>query len=131
MIAQAAAFLGAADAAPASAQLACETLCRELSQRMGAAGCKALLNRSVAQMQGEHPALREILIETAPELRVELPSDRAPGTTASAEAAAALTALLVAAIELLFRMIGEDMTHRLVDSAQPRVRREGRGLDGR
>lgn len=81
---------------------------------MGDAGCAALLARAFARTEGAHPPLKDL----------RRPGDdgvRLDGIAASADVhgiedvTAAIEALITAVIELLTRLIGEDMTIQLFD----------------
>lgn len=81
---------------------------------MGDAGCAALLARAFAHTEGAHPPLKDL----------RRPGDdgvRLDGIAASADVhgiedvTAAIEALITAVIELLTRLIGEDMTIQLFD----------------
>ena len=105
-----------ADSAAAAAALQ-RTLARvgeQLGDALGADGRNALLARALSQTEKEHPALRKIR-------RIDNDTIQLEGvvTTVEADGVAAVTAaieaLLAAVIEVLSRLIGEDMAIRLID----------------
>jgi hypothetical protein len=85
-----------------------------LRDTMGEEGCDALLARALARAEAEHPTLITIRRVNGSSLHLE-------GITAGIEAhgvpavAAANEALLAALVEILVRLIGEDMVMRLID----------------
>jgi hypothetical protein len=81
---------------------------------MGDAGCAALLARAFARAEGAHPALKDL----------RRPGDdgvRLDGIAAIADlhgiaaVNAAIEALITVVIDILTRLIGEDMTTQLFD----------------
>jgi hypothetical protein len=108
-----------------AAAAACDHLYRELSRWVGSDGCHALFTRALAEVRIQHPALES----------VQLHARSDPYTDGVAEAiiahgdpatAAGLEALLVRLIEILGRLIGEDMSTILIErslAALPRGNR--------
>jgi hypothetical protein len=103
-------------ATPDAAAAATDRLYRGLSRWIGRDGCHALFTRALAETRMSHPLLEEI------ELRPG--SDRYLDATApaimlhgSAAANSALESMLVAVIELLARLIGDDMALKLIEQA--------------
>ena len=108
----------AAPNAAAAAYAAWQRAHALLARWLGPVGTEALFARALAQAQAEHPSLRS--------LHVTLGSD--PGldglpegihTHGSDPVAAGLEAALANLFEILGRLIGEDMTMRLVDPDGP------------
>ena len=99
-----------------SIRAASERTCRVLSRSLGASGFHALLTRSLEQARQEHPLLVDLRVRKLPEAMLGgLPElDAAHGGPA---VDAALGAMLVVLLELLGRLIGDDMVARLVDQA--------------
>ena len=95
----------------AAAERMCTQLRTGLGRWIGADGYRALLNRALGLARAEHPALGGL-----PCLGGDV-----PGTTAVVRAqgagavAAGLVALVAALIELLGRIIGDEMALRLVE----------------
>lgn len=101
------------DDAATAAGLACERTYRELARWLGPAGCRALFVRALSRSRSEHPALAEIRVgdRSEPALDGVAQSIQLHGASA---VALGLEALLVALLELLGRLIGDDMAARLV-----------------
>lgn len=104
----------AADAAATAALDACERVCRELCRWVGTNGCLALLARALADARAGHPVLEEIRIANRSEPGLEGVPEvlRKHGAAATAEG---LERLLETLLELLGRLIGDDMVMRLVE----------------
>jgi hypothetical protein len=89
-----------------------------LRDTMGEDGCNALLARALARAEAGHPTLETMR-------RVNGSSVHLEGITAGVEShgvsavAAANEALLAALVEILVRLIGEDMVMRLIDPDAP------------
>jgi hypothetical protein len=81
---------------------------------MGEGGADALLARALARTEAHHPALKDIrsLKEGAIHLDGVVGS---VGTHGIATVTAAIEALLATLVDILGRLIGEDMAIRLVD----------------
>jgi hypothetical protein len=97
-----------------AAAAACDNLYRELSRWVGADGCHALFTRALAQARTEHPALAQIQLHARAEPYVEGVAETimAYGDRATAEA---LESMLVRLVELLGRLIGDDMAMKLIE----------------
>jgi hypothetical protein len=95
-----------------------------LHDSMGEGGRNALLVRALARTEADHPALKNIvgLNEGGIQLDGVVASVDAHGVAA---VTAAIEALLAALIDLLARLIGEDMAIRLIDHDAPRSRKGG------
>lgn len=104
----------AADAGAAAALDASELAYRELCRWVGTNGCLALLARALADARAGHPVLEEIRIANRSEPGLEGVPEcvRKHGAAATAEG---LEMLLVTLLELLGRLIGDDMVMRLVE----------------
>ena len=89
-----------------------------LRNSMGDVGYAALLARGVARTEGAHPVLNDLRSSTDEGIRLD-------GIAASAAAhgiervAAAIEALIAALVDILARLIGDDMTIRLLDPDGP------------
>lgn len=92
-----------------------------LRDSMGEDGSDALLTRALARTERDHPALKNIRGRNEGGIQVD-------GVAASVEAhgvaavTAAIEALLVALVDILGRLIGEDMAIRLIDPDSLRSR---------
>ena len=97
-----------------AAAAACNRLYRDLSRWVGRDGCHALFSRALAELRATHPLLALIHLRSGSENYVE---GVAPVIMQYGDAAAtsALEAVLVALIELLARLIGDDMAARLIE----------------
>jgi hypothetical protein len=102
-----------ASPARAAAQ-ACDNLYRALSGWVGPEGCHALFTRALAQAQTEYPALGQIQLRARSEPYVDgvAESIMAHGDAATAEA---VESILVRLVELLSRLIGNDMAMKLIE----------------
>jgi hypothetical protein len=103
-----------ADTAARAAASACEHLYQELSRWVGPDGCHALFTRALAQAQAEYPALGQIQLRARSEPYIDgvAATIMAHGDAATAEA---LESMLVRLIELLGRLIGDDMAMKLIE----------------
>ena len=104
----------AGDNSPArAAAAACDHLYRELSRWVGPDGCHALFTRALAQAGTEYPALGEIQLRARSKPYIDGVAETimAHGDPATAEA---LESLLVRLVELLGRLIGDDMAMKLI-----------------
>ena len=93
---------------------ACDQVHRELSRWVGTDGCHALFTRALAQATTEFPPLRKIQLRVRSEPYLEGVSEaiKAHGDDETTEA---LQALLIRLVELLGRLIGDDMAMKLID----------------
>ena len=105
---------GSEQAGARTAAGACDQFYRELSRWVGADGCHALFVRALAQATTEFPLFRKIQLHARSEPYVEGVSEaiKAYGDDETAEA---LQALLIRLVELLGRLIGDDMVMKLID----------------
>jgi hypothetical protein len=92
----------------------CDHLYRELSRWVGRDGCHALFTRALAQARAEHPALAQIHLQPRSEPYIDgvAESIMANGDAATAEA---LESMLARLVELLGRLIGDDMAMKLIE----------------
>jgi hypothetical protein len=93
---------------------ACNQLYRELSRWVGPDGCHALFTRARAEARTEYPALAEIQLRIRSEPYIDgvAKTIMAHGDAATAEA---LESMLVRLVELLGRLIGDDMALKLIE----------------
>jgi hypothetical protein len=105
-------------------QRTCLRVSESLRDSMGEDGRNALLVRALARTEADHPALKSIvgLNEGGIQLNGVAASVEAHGVPA---VTAAIEALLASLIDLLGRLIGEDMAIRLIDQDAPRSRKGG------
>ena len=101
------------DNAARAAASACDLLYRELSRWVGADGCHALFMRALGQARIEHPALVQIQLHPRSDPYIDglAATIMAYGDAATA---AALESMLVRLLELLGRLIGDDMATKLI-----------------
>ena len=112
-------------AAAASLQRACTRLIENLRDTVGADGCAALLARSIARAEREHPVLSVVYRQDGREFHLD-------GISAAFEqhgpaaVIAGVDAMMTSLVEVLGRLIGEDMAIRIIDlGARPDERRQG------
>lgn len=101
------------DSAARTAAAACEHLYRDLSRWLGADGCHALFVRARAQAKPDRPALEHVQLRRGltPYIDGVPEAILTHGDVATAEA---LEWTLVRLIELLGRLIGDDMAATLI-----------------
>jgi hypothetical protein len=104
----------AADSRARAAAVACEDLYRDLARWVGRDGCHALFTRALAQARTEHPELEEVRLRPLSQPYVEGVAETimSHGDAATAEA---LESMLVHLVELLGRLIGDDMATNLIE----------------
>jgi hypothetical protein len=97
-----------------AAAAACDHLYRELSRWVGSDGCHALFTRALAQARTEYPALGQIQLRARSESYIDGVAETimAHGDAATADA---LESMLVHLVELLGRLIGDDMAIKLIE----------------
>ena len=102
------------DTAARAAAAACDHLYRELSRWVGSDGCNALFTRALAQARTEYPALGQIQLRSRSEPYIDGVAETimAHGDPATAEA---LESMLARLVELLGRLIGDDMAMKLIE----------------
>lgn len=110
---------GAADPSSAAASRICDQLYRDLSRWIGTDGSHALFARALTRTQSAHSALRDIRLGSRPDscLQGVEESVQVHGASAVGEG---LEAMLVALLELLGRLIGDDMASRLIEQSVAR-----------
>jgi hypothetical protein len=89
-------------------------LYRELSRWVGSDGCHALFTRALAEARAEYPPLGQIKLRVGSEPYIGGVAETvvAYGDTATAKA---LESMLVRLVELLGRLIGDDMATKLIE----------------
>ena len=104
----------AAEVALPAAERVVLHLATELSRWFGPYGFHALLTRAVAEARAEHPALRHVRVgePTAPTLHGLA---AASGTHGADETVEGVEAALAALVDLLGRLIGEDLAVTFID----------------
>jgi hypothetical protein len=102
------------DTAAGAAAAACNHLYRELSRWVGSDGCHALFTRALAQARNDYPALEQIQLRARSEPYIdgiaEIIIGHGDGATADG-----LESMLVRLVELLGRLIGDDMAMKLIE----------------
>lgn len=118
-----------ADTDARAAASACDHLYRELSRWVGVDGCHALFTRALAQARAEHPALSQIQLHARSEPYIDglAATIMAHGDAATAEA---LESMLVRLVELLGRLIGDDMATKLIERSLAASETGDATLDG-
>jgi hypothetical protein len=102
------------DTAARAAAAACDSLYRELSRWVGPDGCHALFARALAETRPQYPALEKIQLRPRSEPYIEGISDSIM-MRGDPETAEALESMLMRLVELLGRLIGDDMAGKLID----------------
>lgn len=105
-------------------QRTCVRVSANMRDALGDDGWRALLVRALAHTEPQHPALTNmrLLDDGGIQPDAVLASVEAHGVAA---VSAAVEALLAALIDILGRLIGEDMAIRLIDHDAPRPRARG------
>jgi hypothetical protein len=118
------------DSAARTAAAACDDLYRELSRWVGPDGCHALFMRALAQARTEYPALGQVQLHARTEPYIDGVAETimAHGDPATAEA---LESMLVHLVELLGRLIGDDMAMKLIERSLAASDRGDPTSDGR
>ena len=95
-----------------------------LRTAMGKDGSSALLARALSRTEAKHPALKDVCRLANGDVHLD---GVAAGIDAHGVAAvtAGIEALLAALLEVLIRLIGEDMAIRVIDYEAPRSRISG------
>src|SRR5687768_6194120 len=105
-----------AESAGDAARAACDNLYWELSRWVGFDGCHALFTRALATTRIDHPPLNNIALR----LRSDPYLDgirESIATHGDERVAAALEAMLMHVVDLLGRIIGEDMAAKLIEQS--------------
>lgn len=121
---------GEGDTSARSAAAACDQLYRELSRWVGPDGCHALFTRALAQARTDDPALGQIRLHARSEPYIDGVAEAimAHGDPATAEA---LESMLAHLVELLGRLIGDDMAMKLIERSLAASERGSGTSDGR
>jgi hypothetical protein len=93
---------------------ASDHLYHTLARWLGPDGCHALFTRALAQTRADYPALEQIYLRA----RSDPYLDGVSGAIAAhgdASTAEALESMLTTVVELLGRLIGKEMTAKLID----------------
>jgi hypothetical protein len=117
------------DTAARATAAACDDLYRELSRWVGPDGCHALFTRALAQARTEYPMLGQIQLRARSEPYVDgvAATIMANGDAVTAEA---LQSMLVRLVELLGRLIGDDMATKLIERSLAASQTGNTTLDG-
>jgi hypothetical protein len=107
----------ARDTAARAGAAACDHLYRELSRWVGRDGCHALFTRALAEARTEYPALGQIQLRARSEPYIDGVAETimAHGDPATADA---LESMLIRLIELLGRLIGDDVATKLIERSR-------------
>ena len=97
-----------------AAAAACDHLYRELSRWVGRDGCHALFTRALAQARTEYPALEEVQLDPRSEPYIDGVAETIMAN-GDAPTAGAIESMLVRLVELLGRLIGDDMAMKLIE----------------
>lgn len=96
-----------------AAVIACNQLYRNVSRWVGSDGCHALFTRAFSQVRTSYPVLEKIQLRAGSDPYIE-ESTEAIEAVAAPATAEALETIIAAVIELLGRLIGDDMAIKLV-----------------
>jgi hypothetical protein len=107
---------GGSRSAAQAAVAACDHLYQELSRWVGADGAHALFTRALVHAKTDHPLLEKIQLRarSEPYLDGVVEAIEAYGATATAEA---LESMLVGLIEVLSRLVGDDMAMKMIEGS--------------
>jgi len=113
-----------------AAAAAADGLFRELSRWVGLDGCYALFSRSLSEARADFPALAQIEIRARSQPHVDAVAETimARGDPATAEA---LEFMIERLVELLGRLIGDDMATKLIERSLPSSERSQGSADSR
>ena len=89
-------------------------LYRELSRWVGPDGCHALFTRALAEARSEHPSLNEVRLRVGSEPYIGGVAETVVAY-GDATMAKSLESMLVHLVELLGRLIGDDMATKLIE----------------
>jgi hypothetical protein len=103
-----------ADGNAAARAAACDRLYRNLSRWVGLDGCHALFTRALAESLTEYPLLAQVRLHPRSEPYVDGVTEtaRSHGDAVTAEA---LESIIVHVVELLRRLVGDDMATKLIE----------------
>jgi hypothetical protein len=102
------------DGDASSRAAAAEHLYRELSRWVGPDGCHALFTRALAEARSEHPSLDEIQLRVGSQPYIGGVAETL-AAYGDATTAKSLESMLVHLVELLGRLIGDDMATKLIE----------------
>jgi hypothetical protein len=108
----------APDAVAAATERVCGRVSATLSRWFGIDGTNALFARAIVQAQADHPILANVRYSRQSAVCLERLAESARIHGADA-AASGVAAMLTALIELLGRLIGQDIAMRLVEQSVP------------
>lgn len=103
---------------------ACNDLYQNLSRWVGRDGCHALFTRALAEARSDYPLLEEIQVRPRSEPCVEGVTETIDAYGA-AQTAEAIESMLAGLIELLGRLIGDDIAMKLIEESFPESARDG------
>ncbi len=104
---------GAPEEMAAAAERGCARLRAVLTRWIGSEGYRALVDRALEQARAEHPALAGLQCQAGDIQGVAA----AVGVHSAAEVREGILALVALLIDLLSRLIGEEMATRLMEQA--------------
>ena len=110
--------LDAPDTEAKAPRLACERLCRNLSRWVGTTGSNALLARALTHTQPVHPLLTGVRIDAGADECVVGAAELVTAHGAT-PVAAALESLIASVLELLGRLVGDDVTNQILALNEP------------
>jgi hypothetical protein len=105
---------GRASGGVEAAATAFDGLAVELCRWLGAGGCHALLTRALVQAKAHHPVLAGLAITTGARPRLDLVTESVHSHGAK-KVGAGLEAALVSLLELVGRLIGDDLSVKLAE----------------
>jgi hypothetical protein len=119
-----------ADSRSRAAAAACEDLYRNLSRWVGTDGCHALFTRALAEARTEYTALDQLQLRPRSEPYVDGVAEAimAHGDPAIAEG---IESMLIRLVELLGRLIGDDMATKLINQSLAASESGDKTSDGR
>ena len=97
---------------------ACDKLYKDLAQWVGPDGCHALFSRALAEARREHDTLDQISLRPGADPYVNAVAETII-THGDATTADALESMLVRLVELIGRLIGDDMAITLTERSIP------------
>ena len=103
---------------------ACNELYQNLSRWVGRDGCHALFTRALAEARTDYPLLKEIQFRARSEPCVEGVTQTIDAYGA-AQTAEAIESMLAGLIELLGRLIGDDIAMKLIEESFAESARDG------
>ena len=98
-----------------AARTACETAHDGLVRWLGPGGTRALFARAFADAEPDHPILEQLHKRYGQSGNLAEAAKSLPDADDSKALGAALNAVLVALLELLGRLVGQDMAERIVE----------------